>query len=155
MHCSCVEQWDIISYAHVKTNFIPVLVCKHFNRTPPWISSMPSSAPAMNREKKRDINWVLEIKNRSQSMLTFNSHGFLFPGNRTGPASAAIACSEWKVLPIRSHSFVPMLGALGPSGRCRISPPDLFTMKRWRNPMIGIERTREEARKRRKGQESR
>lgn len=67
------------------TNLIPVLVCK-LRRTIPsaWISSMPSSAPKE----------------------------FLFCGfNLMGDASAAIACNEWNVDPIRSHSLVPILGA--------------------------------------------
>lgn len=65
-----------------------------------------------------------------------HSHEFLFPGNLTGPASAAIACNEWNVLPILSHSLVPMFGAEGPRGRWRMRPPDLLTMNRWRNPMV-------------------
>lgn len=38
-------------------------------------------------------------------------HAFFPFGNRTGDASAAIACNEWKVDPIRNHSLVPSVGA--------------------------------------------
>lgn len=96
-------------FTYVSTNLIPVLVCRHFSMMPaPSISSIPSSAP----------------------------DEFLFPGNFTGLASAAMACNEWNVEPIRSHSLVPIRGALGPRGRWRIRPPDLFTMKRWRKPIF-------------------
>ena len=74
--------------------------------------------------------------NTNTNLVQMYSHEFLFPGNRTGLASAAIACNEWNVDPIRNHSLVSILGALGPSGRCRMSPPALLTMKRWRNPPI-------------------
>ena len=60
---------------------------------------------------------------------------FLFPGSFSGDASAAIACNEWKVDPILSHSFVPMRGAFGPNGRWWMRPPDLLTIKRWRKPI--------------------
>ena len=59
----------------------------------------------------------------------------MFPGSLSGLASAQMAWSEWNVEPIRSHSFVPIRGAVGPRGRWRMSPPALFTMKRCRNPM--------------------
>ena len=94
---------------HVITNLIPVLVCKHFNIIPPpSICSIPSCAPV----------------------------AFLLFGSLTGLASAAMACKEWKVDPMRSHSFVPIWGAAGDSDRWRMSPPDLLTMKRWRKPII-------------------
>ena len=64
-----------------------------------------------------------------------NSHEFLFPGSFTGLASAAMAWSEWNVDPIRSQSFVLILGAAGPRGRWRMSPPDLLTMNRCRKPI--------------------
>ena len=76
----------------------------------------------------------------------FSSHEFLFPGNFTGLASAAMAWREWKVEPIRSHSLVPIRGAAGPRGRWRMSPPDWLTMKRCRKPIIWIGREEERRR---------
>ena len=63
-------------------------------------------------------------------------HSFFPFGKRTGHASVAIACRLWKVDPIRSHSLVPILGAFAERGRCNISPPLLFTMKRCRKPIV-------------------
>jgi hypothetical protein len=91
------------------TNLIPVLVCKHFNMIPsPSICSIPSSAPVE----------------------------FLLFGSLTGLASAAMACKEWNVDPMRSHSLVPIWGAAGESDRCSMRPPDLLTMNRCRKPTM-------------------
>ena len=65
-----------------------------------------------------------------------HSQGFLLPGNRTGPASAAMAWRLWKVEPIRSQSFVPIFGAFGPNERWWMRPPDLLTMKRWSGAIL-------------------
>ena len=99
------------------------------------------------------------------------SHSFLLFSNRIGLASAAMACKEWKVDPIRSHSFVPILGVRGcccvwwwwfwrgfccwlieededddvTNGRCKINPPDLLTMNKCKKTMMVLDagRTKE------------
>ena len=73
--------------------------------------------------------------NQSNTVPT-HSQGFLLPGNRTGPASAAMAWRLWKVEPIRSQSFVPIFGAFGPNERWWMRPPDLLTMKRWSGAIL-------------------
>ena len=142
---------------HVSTNLIPVLVCKHFSMIPPpSICSIPSSAPALIvslllRIEKTSIliniygKWKSSFHPRywggeEEVIHRFlnNSPEFLFPGNFTGDASAAMAYNEWNVEPIRSQSFVPILGALGPNERCRIRPPDLFTTNRCKNPILKV-----------------
>ena len=55
----------------------------------------------------------------------------------TGLASVAMACREWNVDPMRSQSLVPMEGVRDQKAQWWMRPPDLFTMKRCRNP-IGI-----------------
>lgn len=115
---------------HVRTNLIPVLVCKHFSITPPpSISSIPSSAPATLCNMICDEAWErgdFLIQNGTDTkhtlLVLIFSPGFLFPGNLTGLASAAIACNEWNVEPIRNQSLVLILGADGPKGRWRMRP---------------------------------
>jgi len=59
-------------------------------------------------------------------------------GDWRGEAWEAMACREWKVDPMRRESFVFRGGEEGEKEVEYIKPPDLFTMKRWRNMMRGV-----------------
>ena len=78
----------------------------------------------------------MHAKPSQSNTVPTHSQGFLLPGNRTGPASAAMAWRLWKVEPIRSQSFVPIFGAFGPNERWWMRPPDLLTMKRWSGAIL-------------------
>jgi len=128
LQCDGCDQPSTI--ARVRTNH---LSNEHTDWLTDWLTAKRSTYVTTNLTPV--LVWRQHSINPDASIMLIPSSHSAESLDLTGLASVAMACREWKVDPIRSQSFVPIVGARVPRARWWIRPPDLFTIKRCRYPI--------------------